>query len=59
MASSVFAGIASFFTAIGHARHAQFTYERLARMSDAELANQGLTRNDLPRYAFESAFGSH
>ena len=53
---SVLGAVATFFTVIGQARNAQSTYERLMRMSDSELAAKGLHRNDLPRYAFDSAF---
>ncbi len=53
---SVLGTIATFFTVIGQARNAQSTYERLMRLSDAELAAMGLNRNDLARYAFDSAF---
>jgi hypothetical protein len=32
-------------------------YEELSRMSDEELASQGLTRSDLPRKAFDEMGG--
>lgn len=44
-ASGLFAAAARFFDSVGHALDATREYGRLAAMSDAALAREGLTRD--------------
>ena len=39
----------AFFEGIAEGRQMEMRYERLSRMSNAELARFGLTRQDIPR----------
>jgi uncharacterized protein YjiS (DUF1127 family) len=41
----------AFFEGIAEGRQMEMRYERLRRMSNAELARLGLTRQDIPRVA--------
>ena len=43
--------ITAFFEGIVEGRQMEMRYERLKRMSNAELARLGLTRQDIPRVA--------
>jgi uncharacterized protein YjiS (DUF1127 family) len=42
-------GIASFFDGIGEARAMAEHFKTLSRMSDAELARRGITRDEIPQ----------
>ncbi len=56
MARNVFKDVGTFFDTISRAHRAAGTYERLATMSDRELARQGYSRSDLAEVALKSAF---
>lgn len=53
----LFHAAADFLGDIGRARQACSDYERLSHLSDAELTRRGLAREDLPRFAYDRAFG--
>lgn len=55
--NSFFGGVADFFGDIGRARNASNIYSDLSRLSDASLKARGLSRDQLPAYAFKKAFG--
>jgi uncharacterized protein YjiS (DUF1127 family) len=50
-------GFSSFFGDLGRARKAANLYEELHGMSDRALKARGLNRDDLPSYAYRTAFG--
>lgn len=45
-----------FFDSLIASQQAIARYERLARMSEKELAARGLKREDIPRYVFDQTF---
>jgi uncharacterized protein YjiS (DUF1127 family) len=49
-------GIAWFVEAMARARQTALAYEHLATLSDKTLAEQGLTREDLPAAAYRRHF---
>ncbi len=49
-------GVTDFFGDIIRARHASSIYSRLADLSDEGLKARGLTREQLPAYAYKRAF---
>jgi len=49
-------GVAWFVEAMARARQTALAYERLATLSDKSLAEQGLTREDLPAAAYRRHF---
>lgn len=49
--------ISGFFGDIGRARRASNVYSDLSNMSDAALRARGLSRTDIARHAFDTAFG--
>ena len=57
MARNLFSSIGDFIEDLGSARRAASAYQRLSRMSDAELARRGYSRADLPRIAMKQGFG--
>lgn len=54
-------GVAHFFSTLAAvfsgAQQARRVYERLSRLSDAQLAARGLTRDDIARLALEAMAG--
>ncbi|WP_196260062.1 hypothetical protein [Pelagibacterium limicola] len=56
MSNRVIDSLAGFFGDIGRARAASALYNDLAGLSDQALEARGLSRADLPRYAFDKAF---
>lgn len=52
----VLGGIGTFFAELARAAEANALYHRLEVLSDESLADMGLKREDLPRYAFEKIF---
>lgn len=50
-------GFADLFGDIGRARNATNLYTELSGLSDEGLAKRGLSRDQLPGYAFKKAFG--
>ena len=48
--------VAGFFADLQRASEAAANYQRLSHMSDAALAQRGLTRESLPKVAYEMAF---
>lgn len=56
MGNKVLDSFAGFFGDIGRARAAANTYNDLSLLSDAGLKARGLTRSELPAYAFNTAF---
>jgi hypothetical protein len=56
MSNRVFDNLAGFFGDVGRARAASSLYSELAGLSDEALKARGLSRSDLPRYAFDKAF---
>lgn len=56
MSNRVFDGLAGFFGDIGRARAASALYRDLSGLSDEALKARGLSRDGLPRYAFDKAF---
>ncbi len=47
--------LARCFGAVGEAQRSALAYERLSRLSDVELADRGLSRDDLPRAVLAGA----
>ncbi len=58
MPNRVFNNLTGFLGDIGRARAASALYNDLSRLSDDALRARGLSRADLPRYAFDKAFTS-
>lgn len=56
MSNRVFDGLAGFFGDIGRARAASALYRDLSGLSDDALKARGLSRENLPRHAFDKAF---
>lgn len=54
--NSVLASISGFFGDVGRARNASNLYSDLSNMSDDALRSRGLTRAELARHAFDTAF---
>jgi hypothetical protein len=50
-----FRAIGAFFDSLIAAQQAIARYERLARMSETELAARGIKREDIPHYVFRQA----
>ena len=50
VAKDTMAGVSGFFTAFARANSAAHAYDRLNRLSDAQLAARGLSRDTLAKY---------
>ena len=51
-----FAGAGNFLAAVGNARARTAEFERLNAKTDAQLAEMGLKREDIPRHVFRDLF---
>lgn len=56
MSNRIFDSLAGFFGDIGRARAASALYRDLSGLSDDALKARGLSRENLPRHAFDKAF---
>ena len=51
-------GVADFFAGLASGYEANREFQRLDALSDARLAEMGLSRQDLPAYAFRKGLGT-
>ncbi|MCG8563332.1 MAG: hypothetical protein MI824_26345 [Hyphomicrobiales bacterium] len=55
--AAILAWVTRFMQDYVRARYAAHLYDSLSLLSDADLERRGITREELPKYVFDQAFG--